>query len=558
MSFLDAVIRSTDVGGVLTGGLLWSLRLGLLLAGTWMLAGALRRATAAVRHRLWVAGVVAALALPMIRSASPWRWDVTEMTGRPSAGPLETAGVPPAFEIIGAVASRSARGVAAVDRAAFGDARTWLAIWAAGTALALGMLALGSLRLAQIGRRARRPIAPDFDQRVRSLASTVGLDRAVPVLESDEIALPLTHGMVRPRILLPSGAVAGWPESRLDAVLLHELGHVRRRDVLTHVLGRVLCALHWFNPLVWAAATRMARECERACDDLVLGTGTRPSAYAAHLLAFVKAGRADPTLAPALGMARRSELEGRIVALLDPATVRGPVRRRAGATVIGVVLGLGLLISLPGVGAADRREEPTQEGGDRVPARDRLIGETLLRLLADSDASVREAAARSAGERRLGAAFQGLSAALEDPAADVREQAARALGQIRDPGAVPALAALVDHGGEPREVSEAAIDALGEIGTAEAVAVLGSALERASSSDLRDELVEALGETGRPEAVTVLGGLLDRADRRLQRRVLEALAEIESDAALGVVIGQLESADPNLRRMAAQALGGDR
>jgi beta-lactamase regulating signal transducer with metallopeptidase domain len=554
MSFMDAGLRIADAGGLLLGGLLWSLRLGLLLAATWLLTGVLGRTSAAVRHRIWVAAVAAALALPLIRSASPWRWDVATVAERPVA--LASAVTPPAV-VLGAEAGVGAPHGA--TRAVARDARTWLVLWAAGTAAALAMLALGFVRVATLGRRARRPDDPDFDRRVSRLARTVGLDRAVPVLLSDEALLPITHGIAHPRILLPSAALTEWPESRLDAVLLHELGHVRRRDVLAHVLGRVLCALHWFNPLVWAAARRMARECERACDDLVLSTGARPSAYAAHLLAFVKAGRSGATPAPALGMARRSELEGRIVALLDPSTVRGPVRRRVGAAVIGVVLGLGLLLSLPGASPAPRQAEPARRGqAAAASSMDLRIGETLMKLLGDPDPTVREAAARSAGERRLTAAVPALSVALGDPVAEVREQAARALGEIRDPGTVTALAGVVDRAGESEDVREAAIAALGEIGTAEAVTGLGQALAATGSDELRAEVVDALGETGRPEAVAVLGGLIERGGRRLQRRALEALVEIDSDAALAVVIDQMASADPNLRRMAAQALGGDR
>ena len=71
---------------------------------------------------------------------------------------------------------------------------------------------------------------------------------------------------------------------RRRLVLLHELAHIRRYDCLTQLVAQAACALHWFNPLVWLAKSRMQSERELACDDLVLGAGTLPSTYAADLL----------------------------------------------------------------------------------------------------------------------------------------------------------------------------------------------------------------------------------------------------------------------------------
>src|SRR5262249_32886908 len=112
-------------------------------------------------------------------------------------------------------------------------------------------------------------------------------------------------------------AARDWSGEQLRSVLLHELAHVKRRDLMAQLLTQIACALHWFNPLVWFAAWRLGVERERACDDLVLARGVRPSAYAGHLLDVVTG------LAPArwsqscgLAMARKSSLEGRLMAVL--------------------------------------------------------------------------------------------------------------------------------------------------------------------------------------------------------------------------------------------------
>ena len=91
------------------------------------------------------------------------------------------------------------------------------------------------------------------------------------------------------------------------------------------------CALYWFNPLAWIAARHVRTERERACDDLVLAAGTHGPDYADQLLDIarvMRAGRFPAVLAGAsLAMAHRSQLEGRLMAILDPTVPRADVTR---------------------------------------------------------------------------------------------------------------------------------------------------------------------------------------------------------------------------------------
>ena len=155
--------------------------------------------------------------------------------------------------------------------------------------------------------------------------------------------MPMAWGIFRPSVLMPADADA-WPDDRLRIVLLHELAHVKRRDCLTHLFAQVACAAHWFNPLAWMAVRRLRAERERACDDLVLAAGTRGSDYANQLLEIARVmqgGRFPGVLAGAsLAMAHRSQLEGRLIAILDPSVRRrGLTRLRAfAATCVFAVL----------------------------------------------------------------------------------------------------------------------------------------------------------------------------------------------------------------------------
>jgi hypothetical protein len=117
--------------------------------------------------------------------------------------------------------------------------------------------------------------------------------------------------------------------------------------------------MYWFHPGAWWAAHRMREEREQACDDRVLAAGTRASDYAGHLLAVARAFRpAHLTAAAAVGMAARSQLEDRVVAVLDGARARDSVSARVAVACAAV----GALALLPLAAAA-----PSVRTGDDAP-----------------------------------------------------------------------------------------------------------------------------------------------------------------------------------------------
>ena len=105
----------------------------------------------------------------------------------------------------------------------------------------------------------------------------------------DYLVKPISIDELAARLRAIGRKSAGWPTDRRRDVLLHELAHVKRLDCLTQALAQVACALYWFNPRHGSRARRMRVERERACDDLVLGAGTRASDYAGHLLEMAQA-----------------------------------------------------------------------------------------------------------------------------------------------------------------------------------------------------------------------------------------------------------------------------
>jgi beta-lactamase regulating signal transducer with metallopeptidase domain len=148
---------------------------------------------------------------------------------------------------------------------------SWLALgWASGAfALAL-YLAIAHCRLArQIG--SSRPLV---DSRALNLLEDCKrrMRVRVPVglVETAAVDGPCLFGFLRPRLLLPAGFTRGFSNDELRFVFLHELGHVKRHDILLGWLMTALQILHWFNPLVWLAFARMRGDRELACDALAL------------------------------------------------------------------------------------------------------------------------------------------------------------------------------------------------------------------------------------------------------------------------------------------------
>nr|MDQ3820781.1 M56 family metallopeptidase [Acidobacteriota bacterium] len=180
-----------------------------------------------------------------------------------------------------------------------------------------------------------------------SLRAEINSKSAPRLLRSEHISMPIVCGILRPAILLPAGA-EDWPEARRRMVLLHELTHVARRDCLTQMIAQTACAFYWFNPLIWSAAHRLRIEREKACDDYVLSIGTRPSDYAHHLLEIARSMRERSVFAwsqtVSVAMARRSQLEGRLLSILSKEKKRGAMSR---ITTVGVLaLTCVLLLSL--------------------------------------------------------------------------------------------------------------------------------------------------------------------------------------------------------------------
>ena len=158
----------------------------------------------------------------------------------------------------------------------------------------------------------------------------VGLSRTVPLLTSDAIETPLTSRWPSPAVLLPTAA-EGWADERRRVVVQHELVHLARGDAWRLLAWRLVAVVYWFHPLARLAERHARLVGEQACDEAVLRLGTRPSAYARHLMEIAESLRVEPRrFAAALPMVDRGQLERRLLMILDAKRSVGRGRSRGG------------------------------------------------------------------------------------------------------------------------------------------------------------------------------------------------------------------------------------
>jgi beta-lactamase regulating signal transducer with metallopeptidase domain len=199
---------------------------------------------------------------------------------------------------------------------------------------------------------------PRWLELLEELRKNLRVTNRVMLLESPQAAVPMATGVVQHAVLLPRETEA-WPAPLRRHVLIHELAHVKRRDVLQHLICRLTVALYWFHPLAWYGVRRMRLEREIACDDCVLMAGEHPCDYAAELVGIARQlhGIATPW---AVCMASGSTLEERVRSMLDRARSHGALSVAAARSLLIVALAAITLLAAVEPGTSSVRQPPTQ------------------------------------------------------------------------------------------------------------------------------------------------------------------------------------------------------
>jgi beta-lactamase regulating signal transducer with metallopeptidase domain len=590
----------------------------LILVAAIGITRVMQRASAGARHLVWLVTLGVLLLVPALTTWGPIRVRVLPavaatatvqgmigapvVTAAPAAvsvpTPAAVPGVTPAAPALPARAWPAVRGVSLV-----------VGIWAAIVALIVGAFAWSGLAVRRIVRHSRPLDGDGWVTPLVEIADRMGLDATPRLVVSSHTKMPFACGVFAATIVLPEEC-DGWSLDRRRAVLLHELAHVRRRDLLGHLLGRLVCAVYWFHPLVWMAATRLRSESERACDDLALACGTRATDYAEHLLDIVTAVRRDATPTVALAMARRKEFEGRMLAILDPELRHSSPSRRQSVALIG---SLALLASVVAAAAPVPRQAPVpvasapvasvrerealalqvgtprearreDRGNAHTPAQTaaqtiaqtaaqtsaqtsaQTTGQTNARINAqinahvDARTDVRGNALPPAGTQE-GTAPDDRPVLLAkvlrtDTSAALRRIAAWGLAEYAEsPVAVDALVNAVRHDrdGSVREMAAWTLAASGN-DDADVIAALSTAVRGDADGRVRKTATWALGTLGASDAAPALAAALADTSDGVRSRAVWALGTIGAKDAPPALGRMLRDKDARTRELAAWAL----
>ena len=368
------------------------LSLGLVVTAT------LRSLSPSLRHLILYATLGSSVALPLAMLMSP-EWSVPVLPSSFSAAPApasdqasgSTAGIRQSNPFAGRGASggitnarpsNSALTAKVIDAGAaqtianvvdagtarsLSGARGILAalpllplLWVLGFVAVIGWLAVGRVGLRRIAASAWPLNSSDWTGILDEERNYAGVTKPVLLCSSSTVSTPLTWGSRAPVVLLPEDAL-DWPEMHRRIVLRHELAHVARGDSFTQLIAGFVCALYWFHPLVWITERRLRAECERACDDNVVSLGTPATEYAAHLLEVARSARAFGAAGfLSVAMARPSQLEGRLLAVLNESRRRVSLSR--GARPTAAMLSALLLIPLAAFRPVPNTDRPAGDG----------------------------------------------------------------------------------------------------------------------------------------------------------------------------------------------------
>lgn len=269
----------------------------------------LKRATA---HARYVAACVAlttmaaTVLVTFVREADRFHADVAAAASSPIA-PVAPAGP----EVDGTLTAVNVSAV--VGRA---DAALPFVVigWSAGVTLLTLHVLFGWLQIGRLRRRARAIDDDAWLSRLSRMAARLSVGRRVLLLESALVDVPAVIGWLRPAILVPASAFSGLAPWQLDAILAHELAHIRRADFVVNLAQRAIEIALFYHPAVWWVSSEIRREREHCCDDIAATCCDSRRDYAAALGALAALHARTPALA--MG-ARNGDLIGRIRRLVD-------------------------------------------------------------------------------------------------------------------------------------------------------------------------------------------------------------------------------------------------
>jgi beta-lactamase regulating signal transducer with metallopeptidase domain len=257
---------------------------------------ALRRSAADVRYVVATIGMALMLTLPIVTGVQKWQsfrttGPVVEETRAADAHAAAVAATPARHQSREAAAVVPTPATASLlGRARVGGAPrvepilpTLLFVWLSGVTVLSLRLLTGWWWVQRLRTHGVTPAGDSWQSMAVRLARRLHLSRSIAILESTRVDVPTVVGWIKPVVLVPASALAGLSPEQLEAILAHELAHIRRHDYLVNLLQTLVETLLFYHPAVWWLSGRIRAERENCCDDLAVSLCGDPVAYAGAL-----------------------------------------------------------------------------------------------------------------------------------------------------------------------------------------------------------------------------------------------------------------------------------
>ncbi|HKW45028.1 MAG TPA: M56 family metallopeptidase [Candidatus Eremiobacteraceae bacterium] len=560
LAVFDAL--ASRAAGALLAGVAYAVPIAIV---AWMLVRLSTRCNAATRYGIWLAALVATLALdplpghPWIAASSASAAGTGSSVHRAALLPGGASG--PTSDVQDAGAARNAVSIAAASRSTVqpratplltlpGDwAFAFFIAWYLTATILIVRLIVGHLRLQRIKDRAA-PLSTWHQSRLAEWLRLSGGSRVPRLLVSDAIEIPVAIGLFHPAIVVPANLVDHLTDAEFDQIGMHELAHVRRLDDWTNLLQKIAEALLFFSPAVYFIGRQLSIEREVACDDWVVSTtgGARP--YANCLTRLAELAATNPaSVLPSLGAVfSKKQIFTRIERLLDRTRNSRPLVAKSAAwaaaagllTVLLFAAQMTPLVAVSASHAVDSMVAASVASADLRTAM-AVVTSTVASNNAPSKVPIRTRSAACAHHitshsptiladiRAVGAPRHQKTPRVHDFASLVITDAT----SVAPPDSVSAeLAALANAPGEEERL--AAVSALEHsIGQARVRAALLHALEMNSDEAVRLNIVAALAPyADRSDVLRVFGSILREGnDEPVALNIIAAIAPAAAQSA---------------------------
>ena len=254
-------------------------------------------------------------------------------------------------------------------------------VWLAGVSVLLVHAFCGWYHVRRLHKAALAWAPSSWQLPANRLAQRLALRKAVHVVEFSTVDVPTVLGWLRPVIILPVAAVAQLPPAQVEAILAHELAHVRRHDYLVNLLQRVAEAVLFYHPAIWWISARVCEEREHCCDDLAIDICGDRDNYAIALAELERQRTTAAVLGPA---ATDGPLLNRIRRILQ---VSGPERIQAPnwTWTLALAAVFALVVGGPQRSAALLRDvKSVSDGGSLTVQTRRLLSSRRLEISASN------------------------------------------------------------------------------------------------------------------------------------------------------------------------------